>query len=54
MRAVKHDSVDAHLGYVEADDEAHDKRYLAMASKTVTKYNDDCKVRSIIYITISY
>ena len=54
MRVARHDSVDAHLGYTELNDEAHDKRYREMASKTVTKCNDDRKVRSIIYFIISY
>ena len=54
MRVARHDSVDAHLGYAEPDNEAHDKRYREMASKTVTKCNDDRKVRSIIYFIISY
>ena len=49
MRVARHDSVDAHLGYAEPDDEAHDKRYRAMASKTVSKCDDDRKVRSSIY-----
>ena len=35
MRASRHDSVSAHLGYVEPDEEAHSKRYRAMASKTI-------------------
>ena len=52
MRAARNDSVDAHLGYAEPDDETHDKRYCAMASKTVSKYDDDRKVRSSIYFFI--
>ena len=35
MRASRHDDVSAHLGYVEPDEEAHSKRYRALASKTV-------------------
>ena len=35
MRAARHSSVEAHLGYAEPDEEAHSKRYRAMASKTV-------------------
>ena len=35
MRASRHSSVEAHLGYAEPDEEAHCKRYRAMASKTV-------------------
>ena len=35
MRATRHSSVEAHLGYAEPDEEAHSKRYRAMASKTV-------------------
>ena len=34
MRASRHNSVDAHLGYTEADEEAHGKRYRAMGAKT--------------------
>ena len=35
MRASRHDDVSAHLGYAEPDEEAHSKRYRALASKTV-------------------
>ena len=49
MRASRHDSDDAHLCHTEPDNEAHDKRYRSMASKTVSKCNDDRKVRSSIY-----
>ena len=35
MRAARHSSAEQHLSYVEPDEEAHAKRYRAMASKTV-------------------
>ena len=55
MRAARYDSVDAHSGYAEPDDEIHDKKYRAMTSKTVSKCNDDLKVRSsICFLIISY
>ena len=37
MRAARHNSTEAHLGYCEADEEAHSKRYRAMASKVEMK-----------------
>lgn len=37
MRAARHISTEAHLGYAEADEEAHSKRYRAMASKVEMK-----------------
>ena len=40
MRASRHKSVDAHLGYAEPDEEAHAKRYQAMAARTVKHEHD--------------
>ena len=39
IRASQHNSVDAHLGYTEADEEAHGKGYRAMGTKT-NSYQD--------------
>ena len=44
MRASRHNSVDAHLGYTEADEEAHGKRYRAMGVKTNSFMDKKCKV----------
>ena len=51
MYGPRHDSVDAHLGYAEPNDEAHDKRYRAMASKTVTKCDDDRKLNQLYILS---
>ena len=42
--------MDAHLGYTEADEEAHGKRYRAMGAKT-NSYLDK-KVSSSLLITV--
>ena len=54
MRVAQHDSIESHFEYAEPDNKSHDKRCRSMASKTVTKCDDDCKVKSIILLNVSY
>ena len=44
MRASRHSSVEAHLGYTEPDEEAHSKRYCAMAATTNSEEDKVCFV----------
>ena len=41
MRAARHGSTEAYLGYAEPNENAHSKRYRAMASKTDVKVDGD-------------
>ena len=45
MRASRHDTVSVHLQYAEPDEEAHSKRYRAMAAKTI-------EVRNFVLLSI--
>ena len=51
MRVLRHNSVDAHLGYTETDEEVHGKRYRAMGAKT-NYYLDKNLCASLIIIVI--
>ena len=53
MRTLRHNSEDAHLGYMEADEEAHRKRYRAIGAKT-NSYLDKNVCVSLFIIVIVF